>query len=187
MEAVPRLPMINFDLKTSPENPDFSKIKHLIAGIGENPSGFDKEIKELETLRSFSCVRPTESVEGVAAAKKYYCQLLFLRNRFKLGGSESPFQFKWRDLYSGSKYTETDLNHELACVLYNIGALHTRLGVLEERQDSDGMKMAVAHFQCAAWAFHALPDKFPQDSDSDLSSEVLAFKSGLCLAQVKPF
>lgn len=49
------------------------------------------------------------------------------------------------------------------------------------------MKMAVAHFQCAAWAFHALPDKFPQDSDSDLSSEVLAFKSGLCLAQVKPF
>ena len=47
------------------------------------------------------------------------------------------------------------------------------------------MKMAVAHFQCAAWAFHALPDKFPQESDSDLSSEVLAFKSGLCLAQVK--
>ena len=46
------------------------------------------------------------------------------------------------------------------------------------------MKMAVAHFQCAAWAFHALPDKFPQESDSDLSSEVLAFKSGLCLAQV---
>ena len=46
------------------------------------------------------------------------------------------------------------------------------------------MKMAVAHFQCAAWAFHALPDKFPQESDSDMSSEVLAFKSGLCLAQV---
>ena len=24
------------------------------------------------------------------------------------------------------------------------------------------MKMAVAHFQCAAWAFHSLPDIYPQ-------------------------
>ena len=24
------------------------------------------------------------------------------------------------------------------------------------------MKMAVAHFQCAAWAFHTLPDLYPQ-------------------------
>lgn len=175
MEAVPRLSMINFNLKTSTENPDFNKIKHLIAGIGENPSGFENEIKELESLRTSSCLRPAETVEGVAAAKKYYCQLLFLKNRFKLG-SDSPFQFKWRDLFSGSKYTETDMNHELACVLYNIGALHTRLGVQEERQDSDGMKMAVAHFQCAAWAFHALPDIHPQAGDTDLSSEVLAFR-----------
>ena len=167
--------MINFNLKTSTENPDFNKIKHLIAGIGENPSGFENEIKELESLRTSSCLRPAETVEGVAAAKKYYCQLLFLKNRFKLG-SDSPFQFKWRDLFTGSKYTETDMNHELACVLYNIGALHTRLGVQEERQDSDGMKMAVAHFQCAAWAFHALPDIHPQAGDTDLSSEVLAFR-----------
>ena len=83
------------------------------------------------------------------------------------------------------KYSVSDMNHELASVLYNIGALHSRLGAQEERQESDGMKMAVAHFQCAAWAFHSLPDKYPQDSDSDLSSEVLAFESGLCLAQAQ--
>ena len=123
-------------------------------------------------------------MEGVSTIKRYYCQLLFLKSRFKLG-SEGPFQFSWREIYSGSDYSSSDITHELAAVLYNIGSLHSRLGVTEERQDSDGMKMAVAHFQCAAWAFHSLPDKFPQDAESDLSSEVLAFKSQLCLAQAQ--
>ena len=55
MEAVPRLPMINFDLKISPENVDFaSKLKQLIGNMGEDPSAFEKEIKELETLRFVS-------------------------------------------------------------------------------------------------------------------------------------
>ena len=52
MEAVPKLPMINFDLKVSPENVDFSsKLKQLIGQFGEDPSGFEKEVKELESLR----------------------------------------------------------------------------------------------------------------------------------------
>ena len=32
------------------------------------------------------------------------------------------------------------------------------------------MKMAVAHFQCAAWAFHTLPDVYPQ-VDTGLTTE----------------
>ena len=121
-------------------------------------------------------------MEGVSTLRRYYCQLLFLKNRFKVG-SDWPFQFSWRDIYSGTDYSVSDVSHELAAVMYNIGALHSRLGVGEDRQDSDGMKMAVAHFQCAAWAFHTLPDQFPQDSD--LSSELMAFKSQLCLAQAQ--
>ena len=137
MEAVPRLPMLNFDLKTSPENPDFdNKFKQLIAQLGEDPSGFEKEIREFGTLRASSCIRPSVSVEGAATAKKYYCQLLFLKNRFKIG-SDSPFQFSWKDIYSNVKYSTSDINHELASVLYNIGALHSRLGSEEDRQARD--------------------------------------------------
>ena len=52
MEAVPRLPMISFDQKVSPENVDFApKLKQLIAIVGEDPSSFEKEIKDLESLR----------------------------------------------------------------------------------------------------------------------------------------
>ena len=126
----------------------------------------------------------SDTVDGVSTLKKYYCQLLFLKSRFKIG-SEGPFKFSWRDVYSNTEYSTSDLSHELASVLYNIGALHSRLGLAEDRQDSEGMKMAVTHFQCAAWAFHTLPDQFPQDAESDLSSELLAFKSQLCLAQAQ--
>ena len=162
MEAVPRLPMISFELKTSKENPDFNKVvRRLIAELGEDPAGFDKEIKELESLRANTCIRASESVEGVAVAKKYYCQLLFLKNRFKLG-SEGPFQFSWNDIYFKSSYSSSDITHELSSVLYNIGSIHSSLGAAEQRQESEGMKMAVAHFQCAAWALHTLPDMYPQ-------------------------
>lgn len=53
MEAVPRLPMMSFELKTSPENVDFAaKLKQIIiTNFGEDPASFSKEIKELETLR----------------------------------------------------------------------------------------------------------------------------------------
>ena len=56
MEAIPKLPMISFQAKTSPENVDFaSKLRQLIAEkFGENPTAFANEIKEMETLRYFS-------------------------------------------------------------------------------------------------------------------------------------
>lgn len=45
--------------------------------------------------------------------------------------------------------------------------------------------MAVAHFQCAAWALHTLPDMYPQDFESDLCAEVMGFKSQVSLAQAQ--
>ena len=40
--------------------------------------------------------------------------------RFKIG-AEGPFQFSWRDLYTGAEFVMTELSYELASVLYNIG------------------------------------------------------------------
>ncbi len=42
--------------------------------------------------------------------------------RFKIG-AEGPFQFSWRDLYTGAEFVVTELSYELASVLYNIGEL----------------------------------------------------------------
>ena len=71
-------------------------------------------------------------MEGVSTLNRYYCQLLFLKSRFKIG-SDGPFQFSWRDIYSGTEYSMSDVGPELAAVMYKIGALHSRLGVGEDR------------------------------------------------------
>ena len=42
--------------------------------------------------------------------------------RFKIGG-EGPFQFSWRDLYTGAEFVFPEFTYELASVLYNIGRL----------------------------------------------------------------
>ncbi len=47
---------------------------------------------------------------------------LFFFIRFKIG-AEGPFQFSWRDLYTGAEFVVTELSYELASVLYNIGKL----------------------------------------------------------------
>ncbi len=85
MEAIPKLAMVSFDAKQSPENLDLAaKLRHLIAEkFGEDPSAFAAEIRELETLRANSCIRMSETIEGVATLKKYYCQLIFLQNRYR--------------------------------------------------------------------------------------------------------
>ena len=50
------------------------------------------------------------------------------------------------------------------------------------RESSEEMKIACTHFQCAAWAFHELPDRHPNQVGMDMSAELLAF-----LSQVKKY
>ena len=57
------------------------------------------------------------------------------------------FPVQLAKIYSGTEYSVSDVMHELAAVMYNIGALHSRLGLGEERQHSDGIKMAGRKYQ----------------------------------------
>lgn len=95
-----------------------------------------------------------------------------------------------------------DIKYEQASILYNIGALHSKLGALENRSSSEvwwlcagayrvqycswhlsyflvycfqGMKIACTHFQCAAWALSQVKDLFPQPKGSDMSHDLLLF------------
>lgn len=50
-----------------------------------------------------------------------------------------------------------EIQFELMAILYNIGALHSKLGAEESRATQEGMKMACTHFQCSVWAFQVEP------------------------------
>ena len=122
----------------------------------------------------------------MADIKRYYAQLHLLQNRFKIeSGDKGPFNFSWSDPYAGTIYTLPDFDYELASVLYNLGSLHTSLGAAEKRDTSESMKVACTHFQCAAWAFHTLPDKYPKVYTPDISPDLMAVLSQICLAQAQ--
>ncbi|XP_057379338.1 tyrosine-protein phosphatase non-receptor type 23-like [Daphnia carinata] len=187
MEGVPKLYMLRTALKTSPEKTDFSrKIKWQIREhFNEDPSSYANETGELETLRAAAC-HPPQDFTGCALLKKYYCQLNFLQNRFTFNeAGRDEVYFTWNDMYTGMAYSTTDIKHEMACVLFNIGALHMNLGAMDSRQTADGMKMSCSHFQCAAWAFQQLNEKYPQPRETDLCHELVKFLSTVSLAQAQ--
>lgn len=187
MEAVPRLPMIWFQLKISPEPTTFGpKLKQYIRDFyNEDAESYANEIHQLESLRAMA-VRPPVDMAGCLLLKKYYSQLHFLQSRFPMGkDGAAAVTFTWRDTYSNMVCSLANIRFEIISILYNIGSMHTQLGARTERTSADGMKMACAHFQCAAWAFDHLKNSYPQPSGVDLAPELMTFMHQLCLAQAQ--
>lgn len=136
----------------------------------------------MESLRRAAC-HPSEDLEGLSVVKRYYCQLHSLQHRFNLSGGD--LNFSWKDVYTGVTHQNTSLKYEMAAVLYNIGALHTQLGVKEDRTNSESLKIACTHFQCAAWAFGHIKETYPLVLKDDLSMELMAFNQQICLAHAQ--
>ncbi|XP_063228884.1 tyrosine-protein phosphatase non-receptor type 23 isoform X3 [Bacillus rossius redtenbacheri] len=189
MEAVPRLPMVHFELKVSPEAPSFGpKLKQYIRDFyHEDPESYGSEIRVLEGLRAsaVSAAR-NATLASCSALKQYYCQLHFLQSRFPMGkDGAAAVAFTWRDAYASMVCTVPDIAFEMVCILYNIGAVHSYAGASESRDTADGMKLACTHFQCAAWAFQHLKDSYAQPSGVDLAPDIMQFMYQLMLAQAQ--
>lgn len=187
MEAVPRLPMISFDLKTSTEAASFAlKLKQYISSFyHEDPEAYNTEIHNLETLRS-GAVRPAIDVSGCQMLKKYYCQLHFLKSRFPMeDGQPCAVYFSWRDNYTNMVCSVADIEFELMNILFDIGAVHSKLGAEDSRVNPEGMKLACTHFQCAAWAFQTVRKEYPQMVSLVIAPEVIQFMHLICFAQAQ--
>ncbi|CAD7006351.1 unnamed protein product [Ceratitis capitata] len=185
MEAVPRLHMLWFVLKTSPTGTSFANLKKYIAEFyQEDPEAYSKEVFALETLRN-QALHPGK--DKCSILKRYYCQLHSLQNRFPQLVERSMFTFNWKDLYQSSVNEYTDLRYEMAAVLFNIAASHTQMGASVTRGDVDGMKLACTHFQCAAWAFGELRERFSNiNSGGDfMTNELLVFMQQVSFAQAQ--
>ncbi|XP_022211200.2 tyrosine-protein phosphatase non-receptor type 23 isoform X1 [Drosophila obscura] len=185
MEAVPRLHMLWFALKSSPEGTSFAALKKYIAEFyHEDPEAYSKEVHALETLRN-QAMRTTK--DGAPVMKRYYCQLHALQNRFPQLADKGIFTFTWKDLYHSAVHEVTDIRFERAAVLFNIAASHTQSGASVTRGDVDGMKMACTHFQAAAWAYNELRERYATvNSGGDfMTTELLVYQQQVCLAQAQ--
>uniref|UniRef100_V5H838 Putative tyrosine-protein phosphatase non-receptor type 23 n=2 Tax=Ixodes ricinus TaxID=34613 RepID=V5H838_IXORI len=187
MESAPHLPMLSCQLKSSPTNTDFGPAlkKYIAEHYHEDPDSYTNELKDLEALRLAACNAP-RTFTGCSTLKRYYSQLLCLQTRFPMT-DEGPacVPFMWTDIYSGMVFNIMDIKYEEASIMYNVGALHSQLGTLQNRDNSEGMKIACTHFQCAAWALQQVRGLYPQPKGSDMSHDLLLFFSTVFLGQAQ--
>ncbi|XP_059364280.1 tyrosine-protein phosphatase non-receptor type 23-like [Carassius carassius] len=186
MEAVPRMPMIWLDLKEAGEFEFSPTVKQFILkNYGEDPDRYNEQLKKLEQLRQ-SAVNVTRDFEGCSTLRKYFGQLHYLQSRVPLGlGQEAAVPISWTEIFSGKTVTHEDICYEQACILYNLGALHSMLGAMDNRVSEEGMKVSCTHFQCSAGAFTYLRDHFSHNFSVDMSHQILNLNINLMLGQAQ--
>ncbi|XP_075562632.1 tyrosine-protein phosphatase non-receptor type 23 [Pelecanus crispus] len=186
MEAVPRMPMIWLDLKEAGEFAFNAAVKKFVLkNYGENPENYNDELRKLELLRQ-SAVNVPRDFEGCSTLRKYFGQLHYLQSRIPMGAEqEAAVPIAWTEIFSGKTVTHEDIKYEQACILYNLGALHSMLGAMDKRVSEEGMKVSCTHFQCAAGAFTYLRDHFPHSYSVDMSHQILNLNINLMLGQAQ--
>ncbi|XP_074593659.1 tyrosine-protein phosphatase non-receptor type protein myopic [Brevipalpus obovatus] len=184
MKDLPKLPMLYFESKFSPSAPDLTDpIKKFIRDCyGDDGELYNKEIKELESLRSIA-IRTPHDMNGCSILKRYYAQLYTLYNKAKIVKGYIDAKFTWNDIYTGNTVVG-DIQLELNCILFNIGALHAELGALDMR-DNANLKVACTHFQCAVWAFEQLKENPHNFKSKDMSHDIISFIYHTMLAQAQ--
>ena len=103
-------------------------------------------------------------------------------------GEACEAEYSWEYLYSDKEIIHNDVRYELACMLYNIGAMHSYLGCLDKRHNDEGIKISCTHFQYAAWAFQTLKETYSlMNMSNDLSEFAMKFNVDLMLVNIKRF
>nr|XP_012626554.1 tyrosine-protein phosphatase non-receptor type 23 isoform X4 [Microcebus murinus] len=100
-------------------------------------------------------------------------------------GQEAAIPVTWTEIFSGKSVAHEDIKYEQACILYNLGALHSMLGAMDKRVSEEGMKVSCTHFQCAAGAFAYLREHFPHAYSVDMSRQILTLNVNLMLGQAQ--
>ncbi|NWX20892.1 PTN23 phosphatase, partial [Aegotheles bennettii] len=123
-----------------------------------------------------SAVTVPRDFEGCSTLRKYFGQLHYLQSRIPMGAEqEAAVPITWTEIFSGKTVTHEDIKYEQACVLYNLGALHSMLGAMDKRVSEE----------CAAGAFTYLRDHFPHSYSMDMSHQILNLNINLMLGQAQ--
>lgn len=153
-----------------------------------------RDIAHFEQLRreAVNCSDPTEG--GMQNILLYTQLIKSLQNRLVGSENEAGLQFSWRDAFStGKREVNKSLLFELACCLWNLGALESLRGARLDRNIDEGARTAAKNFQQAAGYFDYIREKIlpklpatnPTSSLPCLSNDSLNMAKQLVLAQAQ--
>jgi len=174
-------------------------IKSAISSTRSINSNETHSLNELQNLRNkmVSAIKNQQNTDlALRDMQNYFDQIGNLEG--KIPFSSLKIYFKWLDAFDkgswlggSAPYTmSTNLLYEKACVLFNIAALSTQIGSIQDLSTEEGLKKAVKMFQSAAGIFTAVSTPPPSSSSeqkptADLNPECAEALSSLCLSQAQ--
>ena len=156
----------------------------ILEHYSENPENYEKQIQELVDVRQKS-LKPIRGNLGINSIKSYYNQLYFIETRFFKGERSNGVHFSWFDCLAGTLFTQFSIGFEKACVIFNLGALHSQIATKKDRSTAEGAEEALKHYQLAAGTFRFLKKYFVNTPCPDLSDQCLEIIRSLMLAQAQ--
>ncbi|XP_072958310.1 vacuolar-sorting protein BRO1-like [Typha angustifolia] len=123
-----------------------------------------------------------ESRRGLLLA--YYRALALIDLHFPISTS---IPFTWHDAFKPHrKCSHPSIRLEMAAVLFNLGAVHSRIAIEADRAEEAGLKAACNAFQCAAGVFELLKETGSVEGATvDLTAECAVMLGKLMLAQAQ--
>lgn len=179
------IPMIPLGLKETKEVPFHDALNELIVDhYKAKGAEYEEAIVELSDLRQ-AMRTPSRDATGISLLYEYYNQLYFFERRFFSPERGLGVFFEWFDSLTGVPSAQRTVAFEKACVLFNLGALHTQIGTRQERGTGDGLDGSVDNFLRAAAVFRFIVDNFTNAPSMDLAPEVLEAFILLMMAQAR--
>ncbi|CAG7835942.1 unnamed protein product [Allacma fusca] len=185
---------LSVPLKKSGEVSLEESLKSFLGPYLPSPGGeIEKAVKELDKLRrEVVSKKPPKTTFALDQLFKYHDQLVTLENLFP---SETLIPFTWDDAFSKASVFSGKISlalsfmgYEKHCVLFNIAALQSQLGIESSSVDTDDdRKNAAKYFQSASGIFEYLkPSEVAGDNlTPDFHPDMLASLSAIMLAQAQ--
>jgi len=179
------IPMIPLGLKETKEVLFGDSLQEfLVDHYQELGSDYDDAIAELSDMRQ-AMRTPSRDTTGVGLLYEYYNQLYYFERRFFSPERGLGIYFEWFDSLTGVPSAQRTVAFEKACVLFNLGALHTQIGARQERCTGDGLDASVDNFLRAASIFRFIVDNFTNAPSMDLAPQVLEALILLMISQAR--
>eukprot|EP00262_Sarcandra_glabra_P003011 TRINITY_DN1344_c0_g2_i1.p1 TRINITY_DN1344_c0_g2~~TRINITY_DN1344_c0_g2_i1.p1 ORF type:complete len:863 (-),score=175.50 TRINITY_DN1344_c0_g2_i1:317-2905(-) len=153
---------------------------------------------DLETVKQMrsDIERPSDSPEVRRdLLQSYYRALSVMESRFPISADKAHVNtvtFTWYDAFKqNKKAAQQNIHLEKAAVLFNLGAVHSQIGLAADRASPAGLKQACNSFQAAAGSFGFLRDNLAMkvslgsSTTLDVSGECAGMLEKLMLAQAQ--
>ncbi|CAG8511892.1 16671_t:CDS:10 [Acaulospora morrowiae] len=160
---------------------------YISYSYAEHPDAYTDDFRIIDDLRT-DCLNLEVHQNALNRLLKYYGQLVFVGSKFPI---DVDIEFPWYSAFSDDKRPTAHRNfyYEKACVLFNIGAMYSQLGISENRSTPEGVKRACQHFQFAAGCFKHLNETIIPEMriapTLDMSPETLGVLINTMLAQAQ--